>query len=83
MFEISQGDGPNANSNCGGEIAAVRLAAEELANYHPVKATKLAVCLIDSQAAIAAIEDNSIDCYNLFPCREDITHLLNELAKKG
>lgn len=58
MFEISQEVGTNS-SDSDGEIAAIRVATEELDNYHTATATKWAVFFIDFQAAITAIADNS------------------------
>lgn len=76
MFEVSKGVGTIA-SHFDREIAAKRLAAEEVANYGPTTATKCAVFFIDSQATITPIADNSpTDCSNLFHCQEAIVRLL-------
>ena len=56
MFKISQGVGEKAR-NFDGEITAIHLTAEELAT--PQATVHQHATLIDSQAAITAIADNS------------------------
>lgn len=78
MFEVSLGVGTDAR-NLDGEIAAVQLTKEEIANYHPATATKHAVFFIDFKAAITAIADYS----NLFHSWEAIAHLTSKPCQQS